>query len=374
MKELKIIQPNYVSNFNCVGSECRDHCCKRWNISLDKETYRRYIKSQNADIRRIAATNISVSRISLSNWASIKLDENRNCPYLDEANLCNIHKSLGSSALSNTCANYPRTEHHYKNTKLESLSLSCPEASRQVLFNTEALNMQTSVIQGGNCKAPELDMAGQLINLFCANLIMSPQPRIEENLYAVASFLLYYQKLVGDIDAKLPKMETGFEVLCSQLTDGTIGNYLADTPYNKNLQWQLLMRLQAFITAAPTTRGRETLFISLKYLIDHLVINFDNDRLEEQMKALGQAWNDKAIPFLEQHSYLLRNYFLYRLHHDQFAIKSELPLLKSLYLLVVDYFFIKSLISAHLIKTGKLTESLVIDIFYSYHTFRQHSA
>ncbi|ELX2307144.1 flagellar protein FliB, partial [Yersinia enterocolitica] len=87
-----------------------------------------------------------------------------------------------------------------------------------------------------------------------------------------------------------------------------------------------------------------------------------------------QAWNDKAIPFLEQHSYLLRNYFLYRLHHDQFAIKSELPLLKSLYLLVVDYFFIKSLISAHLIKTGKLTESLVIDIFYSYHTFRQHSA
>ncbi|EPZ0753721.1 flagellin lysine-N-methylase, partial [Yersinia enterocolitica] len=52
MKELKIIQPNYVSNFNCVGSECRDHCCKRWNISLDKETYRRYIKSQNADIRR----------------------------------------------------------------------------------------------------------------------------------------------------------------------------------------------------------------------------------------------------------------------------------------------------------------------------------
>lgn len=64
MKELMVVQPDYVANFSCVGAACRDHCCKRWSITLDKQTYRKYTKSQNAEIRRIAITDISVSRAS----------------------------------------------------------------------------------------------------------------------------------------------------------------------------------------------------------------------------------------------------------------------------------------------------------------------
>lgn len=41
---------------------------------------------------------------------------------------------------------------------------------------------------------------------------------------------------------------------------------------------------------------------------------------------------------------------------------------------MVDFFFIRSLISAHILKVGLITEDDVIDIFYSYHAFRQHSA
>ncbi|MDN0089256.1 flagellin lysine-N-methylase [Yersinia nurmii] len=375
MKELQVIQPDYVANFSCVGSACRDHCCKRWSITLDKDTYRKYAKSQNADIRRIAVTNIIVSKKSQENWASIKLNEEQNCPYLDEERLCNVHKRLGGRALSVTCATYPRMEHIYKKQKLNTLTISCPEAARQVLLNPNALNMQaTTITQTGNFKASDLNMENQLVNLFCANLIMPEQSRIEENLYAITSFLLYYQKLSGDVESKLPAMETAFGDLVNKLQNGDIAGYLSNIPFNQGLQWQLLMRLQKFTTDAPHARGRETLFGYLGHLINHLVVDFDNEQLEERMKQLGNVWNEQAIPFLNQRPYLLRNYFLYRLHHDQFAMKGDQPLLKSLYLLVVDYFFIKSLISAHLIKVGDLTEEHVIDIFYSYHTFRQHSA
>ncbi|EKN3404446.1 flagellin lysine-N-methylase [Yersinia enterocolitica] len=375
MKELMVVQPDYVANFSCVGAACRDHCCKRWSITLDKQTYRKYTKSQNAEIRRIAITDISVSRASFSNWAEIKLNEHGNCPYLDQDQLCKVHKRLGADALSETCSSYPRLEHVYRHEKRNSLNISCPEAARQVLFNPTALNMQSMPIQkNGYFRAPELNIEGQLINLFCANFLMSPQPRIEENLYSIASFLLYCQKLEGTIDSKLPAMEAYFEALLGKLQGGSVTEYLENIPFNQNLQWQLLIRIQQCCVDSPNSRGRETLYSYLGKLIEHLVVEFDNEQLEERMKLLSAAWNDKALLFFSDHPHVLRNYFLYRLHHNQFAIRGGQPLLKEFYLLMVDFFFIRSLISAHILKVGQITEDDVIDIFYSYHVFRQHSA
>ena len=38
MKEILITEPAFVAAFNCVGSDCRDHCCKEWEIAVDKPT------------------------------------------------------------------------------------------------------------------------------------------------------------------------------------------------------------------------------------------------------------------------------------------------------------------------------------------------
>ncbi|AKP32213.1 flagellin lysine-N-methylase [Yersinia aleksiciae] len=374
MKQLQITEPEYVQRFSCVGSACRDHCCKRWSITLDKKTYNKYIKSQDAEIKRIAVTNIVVNKKDHAKWATIQLNEDHNCPYLDEQSLCNVHKRLGVEALSRTCADYPRIERVYKQETQRSLTLSCPEVVRQVLFNPTALNMSTSsVIRADYAKAPEANLEGRLINLFCANLLMPEQVQIEQNLYSVASFLLHCQKLTGDTESKLAEMEAVYEHLTGKLHSGDVAGYLAGLPYNGHMQWQLLIRLQQFITEFPGTRGRETLFIYLSKLIKNLVNDFDNDQVNEKMQQLGSIWNNQALPFFQQQPHILRNYFLYRLHHDQFAINSDVPLLKALYLLVVDFFFIKSLISAHLQQGGELTEDIVIDIFYSYHAFRQHT-
>lgn len=35
MKEILVSQPEYVSNFSCIGSACEDHCCKQWDITLN---------------------------------------------------------------------------------------------------------------------------------------------------------------------------------------------------------------------------------------------------------------------------------------------------------------------------------------------------
>ncbi|MDR3434436.1 MAG: hypothetical protein P4L95_21475 [Rouxiella aceris] len=38
----------------------------------------------------------------------------------------------------------------------------------------------------------------------------------------------------------------------------------------------------------------------------------------------------------------------------------------------VDYFFIKSLLSATVLANGELTDNDIIDVMYCYSTFRQH--
>ena len=38
------IAPNYVNEFNCLGSDCIDTCCQGWNINIDKNTHEKYQK------------------------------------------------------------------------------------------------------------------------------------------------------------------------------------------------------------------------------------------------------------------------------------------------------------------------------------------
>ncbi|QMV51846.1 hypothetical protein GXP68_11140 [Ewingella americana] len=99
MKEILISRPEYVENFQCIGSACEDHCCKQWNITIDKDTYKKYLKSEIPDIRNIAVENIVLTKKSHNNWAKIKLNEHGICSYLDGDNLCKVHRAMGQRLL-----------------------------------------------------------------------------------------------------------------------------------------------------------------------------------------------------------------------------------------------------------------------------------
>jgi lysine-N-methylase len=57
------------------------------------------------------------------------------CPMLSEHNLCRVHSECGEEYLSHVCATYPRIIDYVANVQEKSLSLSCPEAARQVLLD-----------------------------------------------------------------------------------------------------------------------------------------------------------------------------------------------------------------------------------------------
>ncbi|NSL64577.1 hypothetical protein F1514_018600 [Yersinia pestis] len=93
----------------------------------------------------------------------------------------------------------------------------------------------------------------------------------------------------------------------------------------------LLACLGHFMTQLPDIRGKKTL---ANYAHTALAYFTEADP-EPQWR---NTWSQQAWPFFLQHTSVLRNYLLYRIHHDQLAMGNELPVAAAFNLVVIDYF------------------------------------
>ena len=371
MKELLITQPDFMETFICVGTACREHCCKGQSVTLDRNRYQKYIKSPYADIKRIAIKQITVTQDSLASWANIRPDNQGNCPFLDEQRLCQIHKHAGANALSNSCATYPRVEHIYKNQKIKSMLLSCPEVTRKVLFAPEALTLRFSTIhQYDYYKAPDIVIDERLANRACVAIIATSEQTIaiEECLWAINHFLQTFPVSYDVNKNKMIEIDNLRIELAAAITSGKAIEALTAVDYASELRHKLLHHFCDFIMQSSDVRGKKVLAIYAKTLLDNSPDKQIASPNREQ--PLSDAWHQIALPFFAEHSSVLRNYFLYRIHHDQLAM-GEQSALATFNSQVIDYFYLKLLISAHAAKYGFLTEDNIIDVFYSYHACRE---
>jgi lysine-N-methylase len=367
VKELLITQPDFMETFSCVGTACREHCCKGQNVTLDRNRYQKYIKSPYAEIKRIAITQITVTQASLASWANISPDSQGNCPFLDEQRLCQIYKHAGANALSNSCAIYPRVEHVYKNQKIKSMSLSCPEVTRQVLFSPEALTLRFSTIhQYDYYKAPDIVIEERLVNRACAAIIASERSDIAENLWTINRFLQDHQTGNNEVNKnKIVEVDNLRADLLSELAMEDAARKLKRVERDPLIRGELVDYLRNFITQLPGVRGQKMLTTYIDTLLNSIADDLTETHFHQ--RSLNTAWQYYALPFWVEHPSVLPNYFLFRIHHDQLAMGSELPALAVFNLQIIDFFLLKLLISAHANKNRSLTEDDVINIIYSYH-------
>lgn len=370
MKELLITQPDFMETFRCAGTACREHCCKNQHVMLDRNRYQKYIKSPYSDIKRIAVTEISVTQASLASWANIIPDNQGNCPFLDEQQLCQIYKHAGVNALSHRCATYPQVDHIYKNQKIKSMLLSCPEVTRQVLFSSNALTLRFSTInQYDYYKAPEIVTEERLVNRACATITVTiPRASIEENLWAINQFLHSYQVSYDVNKNKIAEIDNLRIELTAKIEAGEAADALMVVDYAPLIRRELLDCLRDFMTQLPNIRGRKILSIYTDTLLENFA---DRHRdVDNNEQKLSNLWPQHVWPFFIQHNLVFRHYFLYRIHHDQLAM-GEKPAATVFNLQIIDYFYLKLLISAHLAKNEQISEGDVVDIIYSYHACRE---
>jgi len=142
--EYKIYQPKYYNEFKCDPVKCKETCCERWNIIVDKTTYNKYISSINPTISRIVSAGLSKNKKSTKDddYGVINLDSEGKCPFLGKGGLCEVFINMGESCLSKTCKSYPRTIIAVNDGIERGLEMSCSIATELIIGNKQGIQFE----------------------------------------------------------------------------------------------------------------------------------------------------------------------------------------------------------------------------------------
>ena len=116
--------PGYARDFRCKAGDCRDSCCRGWEIDIDSASEKRY--------RSVGGDFGERLRSSIRNGSFI-LGEDERCPFLNDSGLCDIYTELGEESLCDICRCHPRYFEWFGSFKEGGIGLCCEAAAELVL-------------------------------------------------------------------------------------------------------------------------------------------------------------------------------------------------------------------------------------------------
>ncbi len=135
---MQITRPDYYKEFACIADVCPDTCCAGWQIVIDKNSLKKYRHVKGAFRGRLHND---------VDWKEqVFRQYDRRCAFLNEENLCDIYSEIGKGMLCDTCRKYPRHIEEFEGLREYSLSLSCPEAARILLWKKEKVGFQSAEV------------------------------------------------------------------------------------------------------------------------------------------------------------------------------------------------------------------------------------
>lgn len=341
-------------------------CCGRnWSISIDKKTHQKYVLSSRADIASIAKENLVLLRKGKNSYSRVKLNEKGECPFVDENKLCMIHRDLGEEALSHTCSTYPRSSTRYQDETRHTLTLSCPEVVRRVLFDPDAmlLQEQDELVAGYKTnligQRQSASQTQQVIHLFAWNLIQSPSGNIEENLMALAQFILCLQHVNFDLHNRFAEVEDFYEALLNELQSG---KSLLSSGHLAKSNAMKYLALSVMGTNVAKDSARDGFILEghqqIASYLDVAGIS-DEAELEAKFDAINQQWHRLCETSCLSEPYVLRNYLLYKLYSSYFPGKNMATIMRQFYRIVLDFFYIKCVFSVRSMQ-GEIDQQVVM--------------
>ncbi|EJD6656197.1 TPA: lysine-N-methylase [Enterobacter cloacae] len=361
----KTIKPIFVCKFKCVGPECLMSCCRGWTIAIDKKTHQKYVLSSHTEIAAIAKKNLILQRKGKNSYSRVKLNEKGDCPFIDENKLCMVHRDLGEEALSHTCSTYPRSSTRYQDETRHTMTLSCPEVVRRVLFDPDAmlLQEQDELVAGYKTnligQRQSVSQTQQVIHLFAWNLIQSPSRNIEENLMALAQFILCLQHVNVDLHNKFAEVENFYEALLDELQSG---KSLMDSGHLAKSNAMKYLALSVMGTHVAKDSARDGFILEghqqIAAYLDVAGIS-DAAELETKFDAINQQWHKLCEDSCLSEPYVLRNYLLYKLYSSYFPGKNMATMMRQFYRIVLDFFYIKFILSVRSMQ-GEIDQQVVM--------------
>ena len=192
---MKVYYPAYYTRFHCIAGSCPDSCCKEWEVQVDAHAAQKYSQLPGPLGDRLR----QVMRFE-EDGSAVMVNENGRCPMWRDDGLCRIQAEQGEEALCQVCREFPRLTHDYGTFTELGLELSCPEAAKYILSNSD-FQLTSKSLPGG--RDPEYDTEAMEVLLRtrenALSLLRDPSRSVGE---ALTLLLLYGYQAQGELDGE----------------------------------------------------------------------------------------------------------------------------------------------------------------------------
>ncbi|MEH6888492.1 flagellin lysine-N-methylase [Bacillus sp. JJ864] len=366
-KNRQLLAPQYMQQFSCIGSECEDSCCIGWKVTVDEDTYKKYKKSRDLELKPLFKNKVTRQRSnpSSSSYAKIKMEDGGRCSFLSEENLCKVQLKLGEEYLSNTCTTYPRSINSINGVIEKSATMSCPEAARLALLNPNGIDFAEieepastpgSITNQLKTDGMKVDNTPKKyfweLRVFSIQVIQDRSYTLAERLIILGMFYQNVQKHIdqGDVHA-IPNVIANFT---DWMSNQGMKESLDKIPTQLSVQMALCKDLVGYRTnhSIPSQRYRDCLDEMSKG------IQYTKEAtIEELTEHYKKAYEEFYEPFMTEHEYILENYLVNYIFKNLFPFGQK-TLFDDYVMLVIHY----SMIKLHLIGMAGFHEGLTTDL------------
>ena len=378
----KVLYPDYMLKFKCIGSDCEDTCCQKWTIHIDRETYMQYSRLEDREFSEKLLQNLEVNEASkrtFDQYAVMKLDETTGmCKFLENG-LCSIHLRLGESYLSNVCATYPRRSNWIDDTFETSAYLSCPEAARLALLNPEGMSftyvetdkpVMTSVRL--TTKMPD---SYPYANYFWEIRTLAIEI-IQNRSYSLSHRLMQLAALADALDeafaaGKARQVPHIVQAFRDQLAGGGEITRIDTFPTHSHYQFKFLNGLLLVLVAAKAGNND-----TYKECLDQYIegIQKAGDLTEAQLIRYYDDSRRKFYdPFMAEHQYIFENYVVNYLYGTAFPYDVEPKVFRKVFYIGIMYALLRMQLIGMAAYHGKVTSDMAVQLIYSFARNFEHN-
>ncbi|WP_299019621.1 flagellin lysine-N-methylase [uncultured Photobacterium sp.] len=360
-----VITPEFVKNFACIADKCEDHCCHGWTIHIDKSTYGFMTKKSDFQLK---SKKVIVKTRNEASYAKIKLDDHGVCPFREKSGLCEVHKAHGHSRLSYTCQSYPRLV-EVRGPQIEAnLSLSCPEAARQVLLNPSAMNFHCEEVHDDTFKPKTYERPQWYDNVrqLFLDVLLLDSLSLEERLFLLGMTLKYLDAHQSNID----EFNQTFAYCCEKITNGEFSDLYSRMDSALDLHASQLIKVFNVHFALGVVENQSQAIKRMHLLHEQLVDAFEpaGDDINKQKEILLQGFNGHYQDYINDKPYIWLNYFIYGMYKYDFPANNMYEVFSEL---VTDFFLLRGALSC-IASMRPLQDNDLILAVQTYHRSRSH--
>lgn len=378
--------PEYLKNFQCTATNCEETCCKNWVINVDKDTYKKYKKVKDIELKEIIKSHISPNSIfKRGKYAQCKihLDSDGFCPFLNKDFLCKMQLKYGAEYIPSICYIYPRIINVVDGKYEMSLNTSCMEAARSILLNKDPMefveigemDLYKNYIRAtfDSDKALFLVWHKKYFHLyrdFAIKLFQNRSLKLFEKLLILGLFCVKVDKMFY---SKKYSQISEFVTSFYEKTDikAFINEYSRREP-DYFYQITILKDLSDNLGS----RNAYEKYVELYERMTDALGREEDFEMEEIVKRYKNSYQNYYKPFIDANQHFFENYlvnYVYKKLFPFYNSKGFNSLYDAFIILVIHYAIIKFHLVCSAIYQKEITEEMAVEVVFLFSRTFEHN-